>query len=319
VDDGARARTIVASVLAWWQVARVERDRLPWRSTSDPWEVLVAETMLAQTTVGRVSQRYPLFLASLPTPGACARTPAGEVVRLWAGLGYYRRALGLHGAARAIVERHGGEVPATLGELLALPGVGPYTARAVLVTAFGAQAAVVDTNVGRVLARAVAGRPLRMPEAQRTADTLVPPGRSRDWNLALMDFGSIVCRSRRPSCSSCPVAREGACAWRGGAAGAAGADEAGTSAACSDMSRGDPADPAAGSAGVPGRQSRFPGSDREGRGRIVRAACDAPVSPADLARVAGWPADVDRAHRVAEALVADGLLVCGAGGELRLP
>jgi len=103
VDDDARARTIVASVLAWWQVARVERDLLPWCSTSDPW----------------------------------------EVVRLWAGLGYNRRALGLHGDARAIVERHGGEVPATLGELLALPGVGPYTARAVLATAFGEQAAVV--------------------------------------------------------------------------------------------------------------------------------------------------------------------------------
>ncbi|MHB1599931.1 MAG: HhH-GPD family protein, partial [Acidimicrobiales bacterium] len=269
MDDDARARTIVASVLAWWQVARVERDLLPWRSTSDPWEVLVAETMLAQTSVSRASQRYPLFLASFPTPGACAQTPAGEVVRLWAGLGYNRRALGLHGAARAIVERHGGEVPATLGELLALPGVGPYTARAVLATAFGEQTAVVDTNVGRVLARAVAGRPLRMPDAQRTADALLPPGRSRDWNLALMDFGSIVCRSRQPSCSSCPVAREGACAWR---AAAAAADEAGACAACPDMSRSDPPDPAAGSAGVTGRQSRFPGSDREGRGRIVRAA-----------------------------------------------
>jgi A/G-specific adenine glycosylase len=321
---------LVDTVLAWWQGARAERDALPWRSTRDPWEILLAETMLAQTSVARAAQRYPDLVALFPTARDCARAAAGDVVRAWAGLGYNRRALGLHAAAGAIVERHEGAVPSTLDELLALPGVGPYTARAVLATAFGVGAAVVDTNVGRVLARAVAGHPLRRAEAQRIADGLVPAGRSRDWNLALMDFGSLVCRSRRPACPSCPLSST--CAWRNAptrpdvAARASGRGDGATSSGerAPDPPGGGPdeglsPDPAVGSAGVTARQSRFSGSDREGRGRIVRAACDGPVLPAQLGQITGWIADEGRARRVAAALVADGLLVEGPGGELRLP
>lgn len=294
------AELVVEAVRSWWEAARVDRDRLPWRSTEDPWAVLVAETMLAQTQVARAAERFPEVIARFSTPAACADAPVGDLVRLWAGLGYNRRAVALHGAARQIVERHGGEVPTTLAELLALPGVGPYTARAVLATAFGLPAAAVDTNVGRVLARAVAGRRMGVAEAQRLADSLVPEGASRAWNLAVMDFGSLVCRARRPLCDACPVGGAGACAWRGAA------QPSGQ-------------DPASGSAGVTARQSRFAGSDREGRGRLVRAVCDGPVRPADLATAAGWPDEPERAARVARALVAEGILASGGDGVLCLP
>ncbi|MCU1491423.1 MAG: A/G-specific adenine glycosylase [Acidimicrobiaceae bacterium] len=255
--------------------------------------------MLAQTQVARAAPRFSELLDRFPTPRACAEAPVGDVIRLWTGLGYNRRAVSLHRAARIIVERHAGEVPSSLADLLALPGVGPYTARAVLATAFEHRAAVVDTNVGRVLARAVSAKPLGSGEAQRLADSLVPIGASRDWNLALMDFGSLVCCSRQPHCGLCPVAERGACAWR-----RSGADEA--------------TDPAAGSAGVTGRQSRFAGSDREGRGKLVRAACAGPVPVEELAAIAGWPEDGERASRVAGSLVAEGILV-EVDGELRLP
>lgn len=286
-------------MLTWWEGARVERDRLPWRATRDPWLVLVAETMLAQTQVSRAAARFPELVERFPTPRACAEAPVGDVLRLWIGLGYNRRAVLLHGAARQIVERHGGEVPSELTELLALPGVGPYTARAVRATAFELPSAVLDTNVGRVLARAVAGRRMAVREAQQLADSLVPPGAIREWSLAMMDFGSLVCRSHRPLCDDCPIARSGACRWR--------------------LASPPPPDPAAGSAGVSTVQSRFAGSDREGRGRIVRAACTAPIAPGELASAAGWPDDHERAATVAGALIAEGVLVADSDGLLRLP
>jgi A/G-specific adenine glycosylase len=299
----SRSEGLAAALFDWWAEARIERDQLPWRSTRDPWAVLVAETMLAQTQVARVAPRYRELLERFPTPNGCATAPVGELLRCWTGLGYNRRAVALHAAARTIVERHAGEVPASLPELLALPGVGPYTARAVLATAFEQPAAVVDTNVGRVLARAVAGSTLRAKEAQALADTLVPKARSRDWNLALMDFGSLVCRSRPPACDHCPLRAAGVCAWR--SAKDAGAVEL--------------EDPALGSAGVSTKQSRFAGSDREGRGRLVRAACAAPIRLGELAELAGWPDDPGRARRVASALVTEGVLAETPGGELRLP
>jgi len=252
--------------------------------------------MLAQTQTGRAAERFPALIARFPTARSCAESPPGDLVRLWSGLGYNRRALTLHRCACAIVERHDGRVPEGLAELLALPGVGPYTARAVRATAFDLPAAVVDTNVGRVLARAVAGCRLRPAEAQRAADHLLPAGLTREWNLALMDFGSLVCRARDPRCEGCPLA--GACVWRAGDA---------------------TADPAAGSAGVSTRQARFDGSDRQGRGRLVRAACLAPVRADDVATVAGWPDDAARARRIADDLVAEGLLVRSATGVLALP
>jgi A/G-specific adenine glycosylase len=295
---GRRIGRFDGPVRQWWDGARRERDQLPWRVTRDPWEVLVAEIMLAQTQVERVTARYGPFVTRFPTPASCAGAPLGEVVRAWVGLGFNRRAVALHSAAEAIVRVHDGKVPRTLADLVALAGVGPYTARAVLVFAFDAEVAAVDTNVGRVLARAAFGRRLRPGEVQSLADTLVPAGSARAWNLALMDFGSLVCSSRQPACGTCPVRAADACAWRAGHAG-------------------DP-DPALGSARVTSRQSRFEGSDRQGRGRLVRAACAGAIAPDDVARAAGWPSQAARAQRVAAALVAEGILGRGPSGELWL-
>ena len=257
--------------------------------------------MAQQTGVDRVVPRYHAFLARFPDPATCAASPAAEVVRLWAGLGYNRRALNLHGAATAIVERHGGALPDDLASLLALPGVGPYTARAVLAFAFERPIGVVDTNVGRVLAR-WSGRRLRPAEAQVLADELAlaaAPGggaRSWRWNQSLMELGGAVCRRRRPDCAACPVAVD--CAW-----------------AASGLA---PPDPADGSAGVSTGQPRFEGSDRQGRGRLVAALVAGPVAVADLAAVMGWPDDPARADGVAIGVLADGLAVQD-GDVLRLP
>lgn len=270
--------------------ATLPRD-LPWRRTRDPWAVLVSETMLQQTQVVRVVPKYEAFLERFPTAAACAQASVGEVIAGWAGLGYNRRAVLLHAAAVAVVRDHHGRFPADLGALLALPGVGPYTARAVLAFAFEQDVAVLDTNVARVLARAH-GRRLAGREAQDLADALVPTGRGWWWNQAMLDLGALVCAKRTPRCAGCPVR-----------------------ACCSH--RGEGIDPAVGSAAVGGPQSRFAGSDRQGRGRLVDALRTAPVRTPDLAVVMGWPDDPARAARVAATVVADGLAVAEAGG-LRL-
>ena len=280
------------ALLAWSESSR--RD-LPWRRTRDPWEVLVSEAMLQQTQVARVVPRYAAFLERFPTPAACAAAPVADVLRAWAGLGYNRRAVNLHRLATAVVERHGGRLPADLVALLALPGVGAYTARAVLAFAFEADVGVLDTNAARVLARTT-GRRLGAREAQDRADALVPAGRGWAWNQAMLDLGATVCSARAPACASCPVTAS--CAWQ-----AAGTPEP---------------DPATGSAGVSGRQSTFAGSDRQGRGRLVDALRRGPVAWADVAAAAGWPADPERAQRVVGGLVADGLAVAGDAG-IRLP
>jgi A/G-specific adenine glycosylase len=269
-----------AALLDWGERTRLD---LPWRRTRDPWAVLVSELMLQQTQVSRVEPRWHGFLARFPTVEACARAPVGDVVTLWAGLGYNRRAVNLHRCAVALVEQHGGRLPAEVAALQALPGIGPYTARAVVAFAFEGHAGVLDTNAARVLAR-LAGRPLGRAEAQRRADELAPPGSSWAWNQAMLDLGATVCTSRPPACERCPVAAW--CTWRGS---------------------GGP-DPAVGSAGVSGRQSRFVGSDRQGRGRLVDALRVADrVGRDQLAVAAGWPADAARAARAAESLVRDGL------------
>jgi A/G-specific adenine glycosylase len=285
---------VVAAVLAWGDTHL--RD-LPWRATRDPWAVLVSEVMAQQTGVDRVVGYYHAFLGRFPTPADCAAAAAGDVVRLWAGLGYNRRALNLHRCAQTVVERHGGALPEDLGALLALPGVGPYTARAVLAFAFERRVGVVDTNVGRVLAR-WEGRSLRPAEAQARADGLVPAGAGRSWvwNQAVMELGGTVCRRRRPGCVSCPV--RAWCAW-----------------AASGLAAPDPAD---GSAGVSAGQPRFEGSDRQGRGRLVDALCRGPVAVGAVPAVMGWPDDPARADRVAIGLVEDGLAVRD-GVLLRLP
>jgi A/G-specific adenine glycosylase len=173
---GGIAAPLAGALLGWSEQSR--RD-LPWRRTRDPWAVLVSELMLQQTQVARVVRIYPGFMARFPDPASCARAPAGAVIEAWSGLGYNRRALNLHRIATTVVDRHGGQLPDTIEGLMALPGVGPYTARAVSVFAFEAECGVVDTNAWRVLARAVAGSRLSGRDAQALADELVPPGRAR--------------------------------------------------------------------------------------------------------------------------------------------
>jgi A/G-specific adenine glycosylase len=285
-------RDLTAALLVWGE--RELRD-LPWRQTRDPWAVLVSEVMAQQTGVDRVIPYYEAFLARFPHPAACAAAPASAVLWLWSGLGYNRRALNLHRCAQALVTDHGGTVPDDLAALLALPGVGPYTARAVLAFAFEQPVGVVDTNVGRVLARR-AGRPLGGAEAQTLADDQVPSHRAWLWNQTLMELGATVCRRRSPECERCPI--RSSCAW--------------------DMAGAPSPDPADGSAGVGTGQSRFEGSDRQGRGRLVAALRDGPVAKRVLADVMGWPDDRARAERVARGVVADGLAVHG-GDTFRLP
>lgn len=276
-------RRLTERVLDW--AADVRQD-LPWRATRDPWAVLVSELMLQQTQVARVVPKYAAFLARFPTPTACADAAVGDIVTAWAGLGYNRRAVHLHRTAVCVRDDHDGVLPVTLEGLLALPGIGPYTARAVLAFAHERDVGVVDTNAGRVLARAVAGRRLAPTEAQRTADAVVPPGRGWAWNQAILDLGAVVCTKRSPRCGDCPV--EDLCAWRTG-------DPTGP-------------DPAVDSAAVSRPQSTFEGSDRQGRGRLVEALRAGGVPRSDVPAVVGWD-DTDRVRRVVDGLVDDGLVV----------
>lgn len=268
---------------------------LPWRRTRDPWAVLVSELMLQQTQVARVVPKYESFLAELPDPATCAGASIARVVELWAGLGYNRRAVHLHGCAQAVVERHDGSVPRDLTALLELPGIGPYTARAVLAFAFECDVGIVDTNVARILAR-TEGRSLTRSEVQAMADELVPAGSGWRWNQAMLDLGATVCVASAPRCSECPIG--GGCAWW-------------------SEDRPEP-DPARGSAGVSGGQNRFEGSDRQGRGRLVEALRERDVTSGELGLVMGWPDDSERAARVAATVVGDGLCVC-ENGVYRLP
>ena len=280
------APTIDRTALLQWGLPRL-RD-LPWRATRDPWAVLVSEVMLQQTQVARVLPKWSAFITEFPTPAECADAALGDVLRLWQGLGYPRRARNLHAAAVEIDRL--GSFPSTLEGLLALPGVGAYTARAVLAFAFEADAAVVDTNIARVLAR-FAGQRLTPKHAQTLADTAVPPGESWAWNQCLMDLGAAVCTSASPECAVCPLQRR--CAWRG---------------------RGD--DPAVGSAGVSRTQGRFDGSDRQARGHLLRRLGDGGVAASDAATV--MQRDVAVAARLVDDLVREGL-VRRSGGRLLLP
>lgn len=292
-DAQVAARGLAAALLDWGD--RTRRD-LPWRRTRDPWAVLVSEVMLQQTQVIRVAARYDAFLDAFPTPSACAEAAPGDVLRQWGDLGFNRRAVALHTTARRIVEQHGGQVPDDERSLLALPGVGPYTARAVLAFAFERDVGVVDVNSGRVLARAVAGERLGRRGARRLADRFVPPGRGWEWNQSLLDLGATVCVRQKPRCAECPLLDT--CAW--------------ATAGWPDP------DPANGTAGASTGQGPFEGSDRQGRGRLVRAMRTGPVPVERLPDAAGWPEDPGRARRVADRLVAEGLAEY-ADGTLALP
>ncbi len=274
----------IADAVADWYAAD-HRD-LPWRRPGfTAWGVLVSEFMLQQTPVARVIPRLEEWLRRWPTPADLAAVPSGEAVRAWDRLGYPRRALALHAAAVAIVERHGGVVPDRVDALLELPGVGPYTARAVAAFAYGVRTPVVDTNVRRVIARAVDGRGEAGPAHTRldleAMESLLPadPARARLLNAGLMELGQTVCTARTPHCDDCPIAAS--CGWR----------------AAGYPAYAGPRAPA---------QKRYDGSDRQVRGRILGElrASEVPVSRGALAEL--WP-DADQFARALDGLVADGL------------
>ncbi len=202
-------------VTAWFSEAARE---LPWRDPGcSPWGILVSEVMLQQTPVVRVLPVWSEWLERWPTPGDLASEPAGAAVRHWGRLGYPRRALRLHAAASAIVLQHDGVVPSTREDLLALPGVGAYTAAAVAAFAYGRRETVVDTNIRRVHARLFAGSALPAPALtaaeMRRAEELLPEDAALSvrWNAAVMELGAVICTARAPACGSCPV--QDACAW----------------------------------------------------------------------------------------------------------
>ena len=204
------------AVAAWFQ--EHARD-LPWREDGfGAWGILVSEVMLQQTPVARVLRPLGAWLERWPTPADLASVPSGEAVRAWGRLGYPRRALRLHACAVTIVELHAGLVPADVDALLALPGIGEYTARAVSVFAYGQRHPVVDTNVRRVVARAVHGNAEPAPPSTRRdhadVERLLPndPAEARVTSAAIMELGAIVCTARSPLCDECPIAY--LCAWR---------------------------------------------------------------------------------------------------------
>ena len=248
--------------------------------------------MLQQTQAPRVVPKFDAFMQRFPDARACAASSIGDVVDAWHGLGYNRRAVNLHRAAVIVVEQHDGVLPADLDALLALPGVGPYTARAVLVFAFERDIGLVDTNAGRFVACALAGRAVGSAEAQQRADAAVPPDEGWAWGQAVFDLGAAVCTKRAPSCAECPIVRS--CAWA----------RAGWP---------DP-DPVTGSAGVSKPQSTFEGSFRQGRGRLVAALRNGPIPRELVAAAAGWPDDPERALSAVASLVSDDLAHVDARG-----
>jgi A/G-specific adenine glycosylase len=193
-----------SAILGWYDA---HGRSLPFRATSDPYAVLVSEVMAQQTQISRVGEAWASFLAAFPTIRALADATPADVLRAWRGLGYNRRALNLWRAAQVVVADHEGELPRDVAALEGLPGIGPYTARAVAAIAFGQPVGAVDTNVRRVLARALTGSRDGIPAArlQAVADAAVPAGRSADWTHALMDVGATRCRPAAPRCDGCPA------------------------------------------------------------------------------------------------------------------
>ena len=283
-----------APLLAWY--AASSRD-LPWRASDrTPWGVLVSEVMLQQTPVDRVLPVWLEWIRRWPTPADLAGEPPGEVVRAWGRLGYPRRALRLHEAAQACVQRFGGEVPSEPEQLRSLPGVGDYTAAALQSFAFGRRAVVLDTNVRRVLARLLTGseHPRHtINEAERALAASVLPdldGEAALWSVAVMELGALVCTVSSPSCGACPV-----------------------SATCTWVALGKPAYD-----GPERPVQKFAGTDRQVRGRLmaVLREAHAPVPKAALDEV--WDDAVQR-ERALDGLVADGLAEPLADGRYRLP
>lgn len=287
--------SIAPAVNAWFRVSG--RD-LPWRRPGfTAWGTLVSEVMLQQTPVARVIPRLEEWLRRWPSPADLAAVPSGEAVRAWNRLGYPRRALNLHAAAVLITERHGGIVPEDVDELLALPGIGDYTARAVAVFAYGRRHPVVDTNVRRVIARAIDGNAEPGPPSTKrdlaAMDTQLPGSLAdaRLANAAIMELGALVCIARSPRCDECPIAS--VCAWR--AAGYPLYDGTRKTA-----------------------QKKFEGSDRQVRGMILAElrASDVPIPQQEMDAV--WPDDIQRTRSLL-GLLADGLIMGSPEHGWRLP
>jgi A/G-specific adenine glycosylase len=279
-----------AAVIGWY--ADNARD-LPWRRPDvTPWAIVVSEFMLQQTPVARVEPVWRAWLRRWPTPAELAAEPVGEAVRAWGRLGYPRRALRLHSAATAIVERHDGGVPDDVAALRALPGVGAYTAAAIAAFAFGRRVEVLDTNVRRVYARVFDSRAdaTGSPTVSERTDAIarLPEVAAASYSVAVMELGAVVCRARAPRCADCPVASQ--CRW---------------------LAAGCP--PAA----VRRPTQLYDGTDRQARGRLLALVRDSahPVPSVELAAV--WQDAAQRA-RALDGLVADGL-VERVGGTYRLP
>jgi A/G-specific adenine glycosylase len=288
------SRSLLESSLTSWYGENA-RD-LPWRAPDrTPWGVLVSEIMLQQTPVNRVLPVWRDWLDRWPTPADLAVEAPAAAIRAWGRLGYPRRALRLHSAATIIAERHRGEVPRSYDSLRALPGIGDYTAAAVAAFAFGERHAVLDTNVRRVLFRAITGSavpPASTTAAERAlAESMLPDGgpAAALWSVAAMELGALVCTARRPDCAACPLA--GGCVWR--AAGYPGS-------------------------GAPSRRAQaWEGTDRQARGRLLAALRDAsgPVARAQLDQL--WP-DAAQRERALAGLLSDGLVEATSAG-YRLP
>ena len=286
---------IAVTVNDWF----VENQRdLPWRREGfGAWGILVSEIMLQQTPVARVIPRLEQWLERWPTPAALAASPPGEAVRAWDRLGYPRRAMRLHAAATAITELYGGVVPSDIAQLLELPGIGDYTARAVAAFAFGLRHPVVDTNVRRVVARAILGQGEAAPASTRrdlaAMEVLLPDDESaaKVFNAGMMELGALVCTARAPRCGDCPLA--GSCAWR-----AAGYP-------AYDGPRG-------------AVQAKFEGSDRQVRGLVMAEirASEIPVTRAEIDRL--WP-DASQLARALASLETDGLVVADDSDAYLLP
>lgn len=268
---------------------------LPWRGNASPWAIMVSEFMLQQTPVARVLPVFTEWMQRWPTPADLAAEPAGAAVRAWGRLGYPRRALRLHAAATTIVAVHHGEVPADHDALLALPGVGSYTAAAIASFAYGQPHVVLDTNVRRVFARVYEG--IAQPAASITAaerqiaSTLMPlDPTASSWAAATMELGAIVCTSRSPQCAECPVAT--LCRWR-----------------AADYPAHD---------GPKRPTQKWHGTDRQCRGRILQALRDAD-SPLDKSSIdLVWPED-DQRERALDGLMTDGLVELMSNDQFALP
>jgi len=274
---------VVTATLSWFEHAARE---LPWREPgTTPWGVLVSEFMLQQTPVSRVVDPWQQWMSRWPTADDLASEASGSAVAAWGRLGYPRRALRLHGAAVVIAERHSGQVPRDMSALMALPGVGRYTAAAVISFAHGGREAVLDTNVRRVLARIDDGDafpPNTATAAEwRRAERWLPedPGRAAQWAAASMELGAIICTTQQPLCEECPVKQH--CKWF-----AAGRPE---------------------HQGPPRRRQLWHGTDRQARGvllDVVRHSSD----PVDLEELLShWP-ERTQAERALTGLIEDTLL-----------